>query len=236
MYLARPGSTAVPRQKRGGLFCSVEGAFESKTLDFGALRVGQRRAPAPARPGPDPDPGAAAGDLREERLQDPPSTDDRVGAGGALGWAGAATAGADPGVGSRGAVRGRGWVRPPLAPGAGPGGATGGAAVAPLPRLPSASPPHPRQGSVAAVRGARSSPRRARCRPSHRGTGRVGSLRELFYTCRKECLLPRHRTWKNLKTSGDLVAVTPNQADPCLSWTQVGSTTPTVGGGTLIWK
>uniref|UniRef100_A0A8B9TBD7 Dihydropyrimidinase like 3 n=1 Tax=Anas platyrhynchos TaxID=8839 RepID=A0A8B9TBD7_ANAPL len=62
VYLARPGTAAAPRQKRGGLFCSVEGAFESKTLDFGALRVGQRRAPPPAAsPGPDPGPGADPG-------------------------------------------------------------------------------------------------------------------------------------------------------------------------------
>ncbi|KAF4791839.1 Dihydropyrimidinase-related protein 3 [Turdus rufiventris] len=89
VYLARPGSAAVPRQKRGGLFCSVEGAFESKTLDFGALRVGQRRAPPPARPGPDPDPppaavpgpGPSTDDLRaasgEERLPDAVPADDR---------------------------------------------------------------------------------------------------------------------------------------------------------------
>ncbi|XP_030085166.1 dihydropyrimidinase-related protein 3 isoform X1 [Serinus canaria] len=85
VYLARPGSAAAPRPKRGGLFCNVEGAFESKTLDFGALRVGQRRAPPPT--GPDPPPGAApgpgqtAGDLRatsgEERLQDPAPAEDR---------------------------------------------------------------------------------------------------------------------------------------------------------------
>ncbi|XP_061472916.1 dihydropyrimidinase-related protein 3 isoform X1 [Rhineura floridana] len=45
VYLARPGTAdQVPRQKYGGMFCSVEGAFESKTLDFGALSVGQRGA------------------------------------------------------------------------------------------------------------------------------------------------------------------------------------------------
>ncbi|KAJ7404390.1 hypothetical protein WISP_145883 [Willisornis vidua] len=99
VYLARPGSGAVPRQKRGGLFCSVEGAFESKTLDFGALRVGQRRAPASPRPGPEPDPppsaapgpDPAAGDPRagpgEERLQDAASADQRLG-GDPLGLAG----------------------------------------------------------------------------------------------------------------------------------------------------
>lgn len=97
MYLARPGTAAVPRQKRGGLFCSVEGAFESKTLDFGALRVGQRRAPPPACPDPGPDPGSAPGPgsdpseprtaADEERLQDVDPADDRVRAGrGRRGW------------------------------------------------------------------------------------------------------------------------------------------------------
>jgi len=43
VYLARPGSAdPVPRQKHGGLFCNVEGAYESKTIDFDALTVGQR--------------------------------------------------------------------------------------------------------------------------------------------------------------------------------------------------
>uniref|UniRef100_A0A8C9TWN7 Dihydropyrimidinase like 3 n=1 Tax=Scleropages formosus TaxID=113540 RepID=A0A8C9TWN7_SCLFO len=43
VYLARPGTTdQVPRQKFGGMFCSVEGAYESKTIDFDALSVGQR--------------------------------------------------------------------------------------------------------------------------------------------------------------------------------------------------
>uniref|UniRef100_A0A8C4HNP5 Dihydropyrimidinase like 3 n=1 Tax=Dicentrarchus labrax TaxID=13489 RepID=A0A8C4HNP5_DICLA len=43
VYLARPGTAdQVPRQKYGGLFCNVEGAFESKTIDFDALSVGQR--------------------------------------------------------------------------------------------------------------------------------------------------------------------------------------------------
>ncbi|KFO31980.1 Dihydropyrimidinase-related protein 3 [Fukomys damarensis] len=40
VYLARPGTTdQVPRQKYGGMFCNVEGAFESKTLDFDALSL-----------------------------------------------------------------------------------------------------------------------------------------------------------------------------------------------------
>ncbi|XP_034062514.1 dihydropyrimidinase-related protein 3 isoform X1 [Gymnodraco acuticeps] len=52
VYLARPGTAdQVPRQKYGGLFCNVEGAFESKTIDFDALSVGQRgsRTPRTAR-------------------------------------------------------------------------------------------------------------------------------------------------------------------------------------------
>lgn len=52
VYLARPGTAdQVPRQKYGGLFCSVEDAFASKTLDFDALSVGQRgsRTPRTAR-------------------------------------------------------------------------------------------------------------------------------------------------------------------------------------------
>ncbi|XP_030649217.1 dihydropyrimidinase-related protein 3 isoform X1 [Chanos chanos] len=48
VYLARPGTTdQVPRQKYGGLFCNVEGAYESKTIDFDALSVGQRGARTP---------------------------------------------------------------------------------------------------------------------------------------------------------------------------------------------
>ncbi|KAL0161936.1 hypothetical protein M9458_041332, partial [Cirrhinus mrigala] len=40
VYLARPGTAdQVPRQKYGGLFCNVEGAYESKTIDFDALTV-----------------------------------------------------------------------------------------------------------------------------------------------------------------------------------------------------
>ncbi|KAI1902944.1 hypothetical protein AGOR_G00021510 [Albula goreensis] len=48
VYLARPGTTdQVPRQKYGGMFCNVEGAYESKTIDFEALSVGQRSARTP---------------------------------------------------------------------------------------------------------------------------------------------------------------------------------------------
>lgn len=114
VYLARPGTAAVPRQKRGGLFCSVEGAFESKTLDFGALRVGQRRAPPPARPEPGPEPGSAPGpgsDAAEERLQDLPPADDKVGAGSARRGRGAAP-------GPRRGDSGRGGAAAPV-PGAG---------------------------------------------------------------------------------------------------------------------
>ncbi|KAL0994761.1 hypothetical protein UPYG_G00126840 [Umbra pygmaea] len=43
VYLARPGTAEqVPRQKYGGMFSNVEGAYESKTIDFEALSVGQR--------------------------------------------------------------------------------------------------------------------------------------------------------------------------------------------------
>lgn len=48
VYLARPGTAdQVPRQKYGGLFCSVEGAFDSKSIDFDALSVGQRGSRTP---------------------------------------------------------------------------------------------------------------------------------------------------------------------------------------------
>ncbi|KAG8578705.1 hypothetical protein GDO81_010593 [Engystomops pustulosus] len=43
VYLARPGTAdQVPRVKYGGMFCNVEGAYESKTIDFDSLTVGQR--------------------------------------------------------------------------------------------------------------------------------------------------------------------------------------------------
>uniref|UniRef100_A0A8C5GAV1 Dihydropyrimidinase-related protein 3 n=1 Tax=Gouania willdenowi TaxID=441366 RepID=A0A8C5GAV1_GOUWI len=42
VYLARPGTAdQVPRQKYGGMFCSVHDAFERKTIDFDALSVGR---------------------------------------------------------------------------------------------------------------------------------------------------------------------------------------------------
>ncbi|KAL8207639.1 UNVERIFIED_CONTAM: hypothetical protein K2H54_060279 [Gekko kuhli] len=48
VYLARPGTTAqTPRQKYGGMFASVEGAYENKTIDFEAYSVGQKGARTP---------------------------------------------------------------------------------------------------------------------------------------------------------------------------------------------
>ncbi|XP_039217470.1 dihydropyrimidinase-related protein 1-like isoform X2 [Crotalus tigris] len=48
VYLARPGTAAqTPRQKYGGMFAAVEGAFENKTLDFQAYSVGQKGARTP---------------------------------------------------------------------------------------------------------------------------------------------------------------------------------------------
>ncbi|XP_041044145.1 dihydropyrimidinase-related protein 1-like isoform X3 [Carcharodon carcharias] len=47
VYLARPGTTAqTPRQKYGGMFCTVEGAYERKTIDFDAYSVGRRSGKA----------------------------------------------------------------------------------------------------------------------------------------------------------------------------------------------
>ncbi|XP_006000186.1 dihydropyrimidinase-related protein 4 isoform X1 [Latimeria chalumnae] len=43
VYLAQPGtSSPKPRQKYGGMFCNIEGAFENKTIDFDSLSVGKR--------------------------------------------------------------------------------------------------------------------------------------------------------------------------------------------------
>lgn len=84
VYLARPGTTdQVPRQKYGGMFCNVEGAFESKTLDFDALSVGQRGAKTPrssqgsgrgagSRPGVEGD--ARRGQGREESREPAPES------------------------------------------------------------------------------------------------------------------------------------------------------------------
>ncbi|KAL6034875.1 hypothetical protein STEG23_022735 [Scotinomys teguina] len=84
VYLARPGTTdQVPRQKYGGMFCNVEGAFESKTLDFDALSVGQRGAKSPrssqgsgrgagSRPGVEGD--AHRGQGREESREPAPDS------------------------------------------------------------------------------------------------------------------------------------------------------------------
>ncbi|XP_045677720.1 dihydropyrimidinase-related protein 3 isoform X1 [Phyllostomus hastatus] len=85
VYLARPGTTdQVPRQKYGGMFCNVEGAFESKTLDFDALSVGQRGAKTPrssqgssrgarSRPGPEGD-SPRRGQGREESREPTPAS------------------------------------------------------------------------------------------------------------------------------------------------------------------
>lgn len=85
VYLARPGTTdQVPRQKYGGMFCNVEGAFESKTLDFDALSVGQRGAKTPrssqgsvrssgSRPGPEGD-TPHRGQGREESREPAPAS------------------------------------------------------------------------------------------------------------------------------------------------------------------
>nr|KAF6392746.1 hypothetical protein mPipKuh1_007922 [Pipistrellus kuhlii] len=53
VYLARPGSAAqTPRQKHGGMFAAVEGAYENKTIDFDAYSVGRRgSARTPRGPG-----------------------------------------------------------------------------------------------------------------------------------------------------------------------------------------
>uniref|UniRef100_A0A8C5EWE4 Dihydropyrimidinase-related protein 3 n=1 Tax=Gouania willdenowi TaxID=441366 RepID=A0A8C5EWE4_GOUWI len=51
VYLARPGTAdQVPRQKYGGMFCSVHDAFERKTIDFDALSVGQKGSRTPRSP------------------------------------------------------------------------------------------------------------------------------------------------------------------------------------------
>ena len=51
VYLARPGTAdQVPRQLHGGFFSNVEGAYESKTIDFDALSVGQRGSRTPRTP------------------------------------------------------------------------------------------------------------------------------------------------------------------------------------------
>ncbi|XP_072725303.1 dihydropyrimidinase-related protein 4 isoform X1 [Ciconia boyciana] len=52
-----------PRQKRGGMFCSVEDAFDNKTLDFASLGAPGPGTPSGGhrrRPGPGPGPAAAA--------------------------------------------------------------------------------------------------------------------------------------------------------------------------------
>ncbi|XP_036407018.1 dihydropyrimidinase-related protein 1-like isoform X2 [Megalops cyprinoides] len=48
VYLARPGTTAqTPRQKSYGMFSSVEGAYENKTIDFDSYSVGKKGSRTP---------------------------------------------------------------------------------------------------------------------------------------------------------------------------------------------
>eukprot|EP00061_Rhincodon_typus_P009908 g33756.t1 len=43
VYFAKLGTgSPKPRQKYGGMFCNVEGAYENKTIDFDSLSVGKR--------------------------------------------------------------------------------------------------------------------------------------------------------------------------------------------------
>uniref|UniRef100_A0A8C8R6U6 Dihydropyrimidinase-related protein 4 n=1 Tax=Pelusios castaneus TaxID=367368 RepID=A0A8C8R6U6_9SAUR len=58
-FAALGSGSPKPRQKFGGMFCSVEGAFENKTLDLEALGGGRRGGPTPARGAPQPPPPAA---------------------------------------------------------------------------------------------------------------------------------------------------------------------------------
>lgn len=72
VYLARPGTAdQVPRQKYGGLFCSVEDAFASKTLDFDALSVGQRGSRTPRTAKRETSRAAAAASPRSDRTGSP---------------------------------------------------------------------------------------------------------------------------------------------------------------------
>lgn len=49
-YFAALGTgSPKPRQKYGGMFCNVEGAFENKTLDFESLRGGKRESQPSSR-------------------------------------------------------------------------------------------------------------------------------------------------------------------------------------------
>uniref|UniRef100_A0A6Q2Y7F0 Amidohydrolase-related domain-containing protein n=1 Tax=Esox lucius TaxID=8010 RepID=A0A6Q2Y7F0_ESOLU len=73
VYLARPGTAdQVPRQKYGGMFCNVEGAYESKTIDFDALNVGQRgnRTPRTAKSGTSCSPTSASSQCKESTWYD----------------------------------------------------------------------------------------------------------------------------------------------------------------------
>lgn len=70
VYLARPGTTAqTPRQKYGGMFASVEGAYENKTIDFDAYSVGKKGSRTP-RSGSRHDMMLDAGDNYSETASD----------------------------------------------------------------------------------------------------------------------------------------------------------------------
>lgn len=75
-----------PRQKRGGMFCSVEDAFDNKTLNFASLTasgtatpVGGHRRDSQAGPSPDagasPDPGPGPEPRPEPRPEPSPEPD-----------------------------------------------------------------------------------------------------------------------------------------------------------------
>ena len=138
VYLARPGSAAqTPRQKYGGMFAAVEGAYENKTIDFDAYSVGRRgsartprsagRLDAVGLPGPGgsedtasdvSDPSGSAVSSPGERDERPPALRIRCPAPRDLplgrdngqvpsGRAWAGRRGRDPRVAGRGAVPGR---------------------------------------------------------------------------------------------------------------------------------
>lgn len=82
VYLARPGTAdQVPRQKHGGLFCSIEDAFDSKTIDFDALSVGQRgsRTPRSSKRGTGLEAKTPASDSKSSSAVESPTEDSQGG-------------------------------------------------------------------------------------------------------------------------------------------------------------
>ncbi|PNJ13210.1 CRMP1 isoform 2 [Pongo abelii] len=76
VYLARPGSAAqTPRQKYGGMFAAVEGAYENKTIDFDAYSVGRRGSARTPRSAGRPDavglPGPGGSEDTASDVSDP---------------------------------------------------------------------------------------------------------------------------------------------------------------------